>query len=99
MMMSLLAPFFPCSGVGNMYIPINTMAASRPTKPMDSIVWMVRNQSGGKKKIKVGTIEIYMYNITTGNGCVRPDHVLALGAFALGGFAPIQTQVMISSRY
>ena len=34
-----------------------------------------------------------------GIGCVRPDHVFALGAFALGGFAPIQTQVMISSPF
>lgn len=43
-MMSLLTDFFPWMGVLNMYSPIKTTVDSIPTKPIDSIVWMVRNQ-------------------------------------------------------
>ena len=39
------------------------------------------------------TLRLFM-----GNGCVRPNHVFALGVFALCGFAPIETIAVYSSR-
>lgn len=42
--------------------------------------------------------QIRVQIIRLGNECVRADHVFVPGAFGLGGFVPMLTQVMYSSR-